>query len=224
MGQLLEFQGRLCRTDGREVAAGRVDLRFRLHLAADGPGHVWEERHTGVRLAAGGGYSVLLGESEPLDAETFAAPRWVGVYVEREETLVEVGERVVCTGAALRLAAAVAALTARLEAAERPSPLVGAAVDGAARVRIVKLHRRLRRLEHGGGTLADVRAALRALEARVARLDDEERGRVLRLEDEVEDLVGPDGDLVDLLERVEALEALAPPSNPPPGPRKVPRE
>jgi hypothetical protein len=46
---------------------------------------------------------------------------------------------------------------------------------------------------------------LAALEARVARLDGT-AGRVARLEDEMEDIVGPDGDLVDLTERLDAIE------------------
>lgn len=206
MGQVLEFQGRLCRSDGREVASGRLDLRFRLHTDRELPAHVWEERHPGVRVATGGGYSVLLGQDEPLDAAMFDQPRFLGVYLERGDQLVEVGERVVLTGAALRMEAALRALEARLDAVKPPSPLSGEGADGAARRRIVKLHRRLKRLEQGGGTLADLAARLRELDRRLSRLDDEDQGRVVRLEDELEDVVGPDGDVIDLLERLEALE------------------
>jgi hypothetical protein len=48
-------------------------------------------------------------------------------------------------------------------------------------------------------------ARVDALEARLGRLDTDE-GRVAHLEDELEDIVGPDGDLIDLLERIEELE------------------
>lgn len=210
MPHVIEFQGRLARTDGRDVAAGRMDLRFRLHLAQEGAAHLWEERHAEVRIATGGGYSVLLGSAVELEAALFEEERWLGVYLERGGCAVEVGDRVPLTGVTLRLADQLRALNARMDAtdaisAER-SPFEGDGVDVPARRRVLKLHRRLRKLERGDGPLARAEARLRELEARVFRLDDADRGRVLRLEDEVEDIVGQDGDIVDLLERVEALE------------------
>ena len=94
MAHVIEFQGRLARTDGRDVAAGRMDLRFRLHLAQEGAAHLWEERHAEVRIATGGGYSVLLGSAVELEAALFEEERWLGVYLERGGCAVEVGDRV----------------------------------------------------------------------------------------------------------------------------------
>lgn len=208
MGHVVEHQGRLVRTDGREVAAGRFDLRFRLHLHRDGLGLVWEEVHPGVRVSVGGAYSVLLGAFEPLEAQHFAEPRWLGTYVEREGGSTEVGERVQLAGTSVRLEEGLLSLHARLDAADAHPPRALTAAAGGdvpARKRIVTLHRRLKRLE-SGGTVAPIAERLRLLEARVARLDDEDRGRVMLLEDELDDLVGRDGDLIDLTERIEALE------------------
>lgn len=212
MGQVIEFHGRLCRTDHREVAAGRIDLRFRLHLTPEGSPHVWEEVHRAVRLGVGGGYSVLLGTVEPVAAGTFAEPRWVGVYVERDGVLVEVGERSAMTGEVFRLGRQVQALEARVEllpsAPPPPRPVLhGDGIDGEARGRLIKLHRRLRLIESGGGVLAAVDRRLTDSQTRLSRLDDAESGRVVRLEDELHDIVGQDGDLIDILERIEALEA-----------------
>ena len=210
MAHVIEFQGRLGRTDGRDVAAGRIDLRFRLHLAQEGAAHLWEERHADVRIASGGGYSVLLGSGAALEAGLFEEDRWLGVYLERGDGAVEVGDRVPLTGVTLRLADQLRALNARMDATDAMtadrSPFEGDGVDVPARRRVLKLHRRLRKLERGDGLLARLDVRIRELEARVSRLDDTERGRVLRLEDEVDDIVGQDGDIVDLLERVEALE------------------
>ena len=155
---------------------------------------------------------MLLGGVESFDINTFAEPRWVGVHVERDGVMVEVGERSALTGEVLRLGRQVAALEARLAllptAPPAPRPvLVGDGIDGEARVRVIKLHRRLRLIEQGGGVLADVGLRLRDGDARLTRLDDAESGRVMRLEDELDDIVGQDGDLIDILERIEALEA-----------------
>jgi len=208
MGHVVEHQGRLVRTDGREVAAGRFDLRFRLHLHREGPALVWEELHPGVRVSVGGAYSVLLGAFEDLEAQHFNEPRWLGIYVEREGVSTEVGERVQLAGTAVRLEEGLLSLHARLDAADAHPPRALSAAAGGdvpARKRIVTLHRRVKRLE-AGGAVAPLAERLRLLEARLARLDDEERGRVIHLEDELDDLVGRDGDLIDLTERIEALE------------------
>lgn len=209
MGHVIEFQGRLARSDGRDVAAGRFDLRFRLHIHREGPAYVWEELHPGVRVGVGGGYSVLLGGFDPLEAQHFVEVRWLGVSVERDGVASEVGERVQLAGATVRLSEIVIGLLARVDAAEARTPRAldpEAGGDSEARPRIVRLHRRLKRVEAGGGVVAPLESRIRELEGRLVKLDDEERGRVLRLEDELDDLVGRDGELVDLAERVEALE------------------
>ena len=47
------------------------------------------------------------------------------------------------------------------------------------------------------------------MDLRLARLDGEE-GRVAHLEDEIEDVTGSDGDLIDILERLERIEGVGP--------------
>jgi hypothetical protein len=209
MASVIEHHGRLARSDGRDLAAGRFDLRFRLHLHPEGPASVWEEQHPRVAVLAGGHYSVLLGKNEPFDEATFEEPRWLGVYVDRDGASVEVGPRAVMAGASVRLYWAVQGLTERVAAAETATAgrfTSRENVDPEARARLVKLHRRLKRVEGAGRGVGRVANVVADLEARMARLDDEERGRVLLLEDELRDIVGADGDIIDLIERVEALE------------------
>lgn len=212
VAHVIEFRGRLARSDGKDVAAGHFDLRFRLHLAREGAAHVWEERHAGVHVSNGGSYAVLLGGDEELDAAYFVEPRWLGVYLDRGGVLAEVGDRVPLSGATVRLCEQVRAINARMDANDAMQGSVGGggsghdAVDASARKRVLKLHRRLRRIEHGGGVVSALDARLRDVESRLTRLDDGEGGRVLRLEDELEDIVGQDGDIIDILERIEAIE------------------
>ena len=205
----MEHHGRLARSDGREVAAGQFDLQFRLHLRSEGAAAIWEETHRAVSVRAGGHYSVLLGEAQSFDESSFDEPRWLGVYVCRDGSGVEVGHRVQLTGASVRLYWALQSLAVRVAAAE----VVTAGrftsrenVDPEARTRILQVHRRLKRVEQAAIGVARVGGAVAELQVRVRLLDDEDRGRVVLLEDEVRDIVGPDGDILDLIERVEALE------------------
>ena len=209
MANVIEHHGRLQRSDGRDVAAGRFDLRFRLHLQAQGPASVWEEEHTGVTVRSGGHYSVLLGSHEPFDEASYDEPRWLGVYLQREGACVEVGARTPIAGAPIRLYWAIQGLAERLTAAERVSAgrfTSRENVDPEARTRLVRLHRRLKRVEGAAGGAGAVAGVVRDLASRVARLDNDEGGRVLLIEDELRDIVGADGDIIDLQERVEALE------------------
>ncbi len=207
MGHAIEFHGRIGRGDVRQVA-DRLDLVFRLHTARDGDACLWEEIHNGVDITPAGAFHVVLGLRRPLHADIFAeAPRWLAVCTAHGGTVEEAASRVPLLGAEVQLAAAVQDLEERLERLGGPVELPAAAkVDAEARRRIIRLHRRLRRLEEGGGVLGPIGLRVAAHESRLGRLDDDEDGRVIRLEDELEDLVGPDGDIIDLTERLEAME------------------
>jgi hypothetical protein len=209
MAHVLEHAGRLLRGDGREVASGSFDLCFRLHLGADGAAFVWEESHDGVSVSGGGHYAVLLGATQPFDEATFAEPRWLGVYVCRGGTALEVGGRVPLAGASVRLHFVLEALHDRVTAAETLSAgrfTSRENVDPEARERLVKVHRRLKRVERATEGAALVTRTVADLRARMLALDEEEGGRVTLIEDELRDIVGSDGDLIDMQERIEALE------------------
>ncbi len=207
MGQAIEFHGRIGRGDGR-LSAGRLDLVFRLFPARDGNGALWEEAHAGVAVAPTGSFHVVLGLRRPLHADIFGdGPRWLGVCINDGQAVTEASERVPVLGTQVQLAEAVSQLAERLDRLDGPVNLPAAEkVDAEARRRVIKLHRRLRAIEHGGGIFGPLAARVSTHEARLGRLDDEEHGRVIRIEDELEDVVGPDGDIIDLIERVEALE------------------
>lgn len=208
----IEFHGRLCRADGRPANPGTYDLLFSLYDGREAERTLWDEAVTEIPVAAGGFYHVVLGLRVALRAELFKeVPRYLGVRVIRGgRPAEEIGDRVPVLATDLRLAASHAAVEARLAALEAGGAgKRDAALTGKMRRRVVLLHRRLRRLEGGGGPLAGLSARIAGLEERLARLDGEE-GRVVHIEDELEDIVGPDGDVVDLNERMDRLEAREP--------------
>lgn len=207
MVHTIEFHGRLSRADGRPANPGTYDLDFRLHDTADAITALWREEARDVAVAAGGFYHVILGFGTPLHPRLFASgPKFLSCSIARgARSGEEMGERVALLGATLRLEATVADLDARLAALEIERQAVPA-LDGALiRRRLVSLRRRQRRLEGGGGVIGVLLTRLAALEQRVQRIDGDD-GRLDRLEDELEDLVGPDGDVVDLDERMVAIE------------------
>lgn len=202
MVHAIEFGGRLCRPDGRPAPQGRVDLCFCLHPSEVSRAVLWEEVHRGVYVGATGGFAVALGSSSPLDPAFFeAGPLFVSVRPFRDERAGdELYERLVLGGLALQPIQAIADLEARVDSVEGRSHAVAVALR---RTRVLRRH--VRNLERGSGPFLGLNTRIEAVEARLARLDAEE-GRVAHLEDELEDIVGPDGDLIDLLERIEALE------------------
>ncbi len=204
MVHAIEFHGRLCRADGRPANPGSYDLAFGLHTSREGSTTLWEDEVHGVPVAAGGYYHTVLGTGNALRPHLFdGSPRYLSVRVVREGRKdEELSERVPVLGVLLTVAESVRALDARVSLLE-----AGGEDPGANLVtrRMRSLRRRLRRLEAGEGALAPVLARLASIETRLARLDGQE-GRVTRIEDELEDIVGPDGDIVDLTERMDAIE------------------
>jgi hypothetical protein len=210
MEHTIEFHGRLCRADGRPANPGTYDLAFRLHENSETPAAVWQEEVKDVPVAAGGFYHVILGRSAALRPQMFVdAPTFLSVSVIRSgRAAEEIGDRVPLLGSTLRLSASVEEMEARLAVLEtRRDDDAPGAPDPELKKRVLRLRRRLKRLERGGGALAAVLSRLSALEQRLQRLDGDE-GRIARIEDELEDIVGPDGDIVDLTERLDAVEGL----------------
>lgn len=205
----MEFHGRLCRSDGRPANPGTYDLLFQLHDGPESERALWEEPILSIPVAAGGFYHVVLGQHAALRADLFRdGLRWLAVRVVRTgKAAEEIGERVPVTGVTLKLGASQGHLEARVASLEGGGARPAVSEKTAKRLKI--LHRRLRRLEAGGGAVGLVTTRVRLVEERLLRIDGEE-GRVTHLEDELEDLVGPDGDVVDLHERMDALEAQEP--------------
>ncbi|RME24636.1 MAG: hypothetical protein D6798_10740 [Deltaproteobacteria bacterium] len=209
MAQIMEFSGRLTRSDKRPANPGRYDLRFELHASAGDDDPLWEETVRGIEVVPGGFFRVVLGRSAPLSAQLFDnGPRWLGVRVVRKRGIDdETAPRVPVTGMMVRLAERVRALEDRLgvqpdhvEVDERQAQVLEA---------IEALEQRIEDLEREVES-SDVEERIRALTDRVTRIDDEEDGRLIRIEDELEDLIGPDGDVVDLNERMDRIEGKAP--------------
>ncbi len=183
------------------VAPGTYDLRFRLHATAQSAASLWEERLRRVVVGPAGGFRVVLGMTNPLTGAMFAqAPRWLSVEDPGDGGL-HVAPRIPLLGDELRLADE---LDRRIREATAADP---------------------------AGELARLRARVRALEDRVAALEERTsvhpllsqitwlgrridalegpEGPMARFADELEDLIGPDGDIPDLTERIDALERRA---------------
>ncbi len=203
MASLIEFHGRLLRVEagtvGPSADPGRYDLRISLHSLRDDDTPLWAEDHASVPVSAGGYFGVVLGEQRPVPAGLFdGTPRWlaaVGLGVGVQSV------RVPLLGHAIRVYEQLEDLTARVAAFE-------SALDLGQR-RVVNVNRRLRKLEHGKGALLVVKNQFRTVETRLARLDGEE-GRVAHLEDELDEVIGADGDIIDIIERLERIEGVRP--------------
>src|SRR5437867_919359 len=70
----ISYQGRLSDTNGS--ANGNFQMQFSVYDAGSGPNLLWQETHSSVGLS-NGLFSVILGESVPLDATVFnGGVRW----------------------------------------------------------------------------------------------------------------------------------------------------
>lgn len=216
MYTLIEFHGRLSRSDKRPANPGRYDLLFQLHASSDSAATLWSETLKGVDVAPGGFYYVTLGQKLGLNAGLFTGgPRWLSVRViaggKRSD---EHSSRVPVLGQLICLAELMQGVENRVAQIEGALTGIGSARSGrregsAGQLRdwAQEMADRLALLEEGGGG-----ARLEHLQQITVRLDeiDGDDGRLTRLEDELEDIVGKDGDLVDLNERMDLLEARAP--------------
>lgn len=207
MAQVMEFSGRLSRSDKRPANPGSYDLRFGIHASVGDDDPLWEEIVRGVDVVPGGFFHVVLGRSLPLEAVIFEElPRWVSVRVVHGRSVDEEnGPRVPVTGLPVLLGHRLRTLESRMGV--EPPVLVD---EGEDRIQVAlrELEERLESLENETEAL-DLGQQLRELQKRLAELDGEE-GRLVHIEDELEDLVGPDGDVVDLNERMDQLEGRAP--------------
>lgn len=221
MARGIQFQGRLSRRDKRPANPGRYDLFFSLHPDPDSNRVLWSETIRGVEVMPGGFYYVVLGLKQPLNADLFSdGPRFMAVQVLRKgRPEGEHGARVPLLANELRLAERLGrceeALARATELQVKPSDETHDEIlDKLPRLlshlteRVEELRTRVDALANAEHT-TQVETRLAHLERRITELD-ADGGRLDRIEDELEDLVGPDGDVVDLNERMDRIEGRAP--------------
>ena len=205
----ITFHGRLSRRDGRPANPGTYTLRFALHADRNTGRSNWQEDQDGVTIGSGGFFSVVLGVVKPLKPDHFATlPRWLSVRVVRGGHVEEEnGIRTPLLGETMRLAKVNAQVEKRLATVEsfRETALKGPDA--------IKLEGRLDDMGERLGQMADTRlpnaeGLLGGLETEVESLGGDD-GRVTWLEDRLDDIDGPDGDIVDLVERELKPETLA---------------
>jgi len=222
MQGLLEFHGRLCRSDKRPANPGNYCLQFQLHGQAR-PGQrdkvYWEEVLDTVEISPGGFYQVVLGRKAPIDGTMFSrGARWMSVRVVRAGKLdAENNGRVPVVGNAFSLAKSMAKTAVRIDNLEQRLDQVASSSPKVDQFQ-TRLNRIVEALELVSSRLvpledgAEIKSLIRRLEALTERLDqiDMDEGRLDRLELEMVDIVGPNGDVVDLNERMDRVEGKAP--------------
>jgi prefoldin subunit 5 len=222
MQGLFEFQGRLSRADKRPANPGSYCLQFQLHGQERDSKRdkvYWEEVLESVDVAAGGFYRVVLGRSQPVDGKVFGrGVRWMSVRVVRSGTLDdENGARSPVIGQDVRLYASIDRIDGKIEDLQGKLSAVISSSPKTERFQtrlnrlsdeLSSLNSRMVSIESGVEIAAIVRR-VESITDRLASLD-KDGGRLDRVEDEVYELIGADGDVVDLNERMDRLEGRAP--------------
>jgi hypothetical protein len=172
----------------------------RVFASSSGPAVLWEDT---VKIYPGGAppwARLVLGQGRPLPSSVGAQPvRFVSVRPASDRPWTP---RVPIDTLPLRLDRRVRRLesvVSDLDGSRAPTQALLALRDAIDEheVRLARLERSKR--------LVRVSDLARSLAQRLDRLDQDD-GRVVRLEDELEDLVGPHGDVVDLEDRLSELE------------------
>jgi len=217
MHQGIEFQGRLSRSDRLHADPGPYDLSFQLYPKPGSSRVLWSEVIRQVEVRSGGFFSVILGQVTPMAGDLFSkAPRWLAVQVVRSgRPDGEQSSRTPLMGDSLRLQAKLSALSDRLSHLEH-SFIGEDSVGRSSRLRALprrfeKIYSDLRTIQdrlvtlEGGEAVLALAQDVRMLAGGLAGLS-APSGRVTQVEDELEDLIGPHGDVVDLNQRMDALE------------------
>ena len=202
--------GRLCGPDGQPAKPGVYALQFSLHGEPHGKRSCWSERQAEVSVTHGGHFSVILGQQKPVKPSYFdRGPRYLSTRIVTGE---EIGEerspRTPYTGSLLQVGKAQENAEGRLgrleEAEEERSNYPSAAEFSKA---LAALELRIQRLE--SRRILDLETTIQSILTRLDQIDGEGK-RLDRVEDRVDDMDGPDGDIEDLIERMRAVEAAAP--------------
>jgi hypothetical protein len=205
-----EHHGRLSRRDGRPANPGHYELRFALHGDPDGKRACWTEDHLHVTVSPGGFYSVLLGAQTPIKASYFdRGIRHLSVRILRKgEVESETGQRIPFTGRLHQLSVLGDKLDVRIEKLERAETTRGAQPSPEELAQTIEgLEHRVRLLE--STRIGSLEQAIKLICQRLDLIDGEGK-RLDLLEDRIEDIDGTDGDIVDLIERMHAVETVAP--------------
>ncbi len=205
-----EHHGRLCRRDGRPANPGCYDLRFALHGEREGKRACWTEDHTQINVSPGGFFSVVLGQEKAIKSSYFdRGERYLSVRVLRKgEAEQECTARVPFTGAMVCLNAEQSSIKTRIDSLESEYEERSAQPSPAELAQAIEsLDIRIRRLE--SERLNILEKAVLDLTKRLDSIDGEGQ-RMDRVEDRIEDIDGSDGDIVDLVERMHAVETVAP--------------
>jgi hypothetical protein len=206
----IEHHGRLCRRDGRPANPGHYELRFALHNDSQGKRSCWMEDHAKVHVAPGGFYTVLLGREIPIKPSYFdKGIRHLSIRVLRKgEPEEETGSRIPFTGTIHQLGALTEGLDRRIEKLEAAETARGAQPSQAElALGLEALDQRIRILETD--RIENLEKWVHALAGRLLAIDGEGK-RLDRSEDRIEDMDGSDGDIVDLIDRMRAVEIVAP--------------
>ncbi|HJN73825.1 MAG TPA: hypothetical protein QGF58_07835 [Myxococcota bacterium] len=204
----LEYHGRLLEPDGSPVPAGRYSVRFSLHSDQRGQRTSWVETQHDIDIGRDGAVAAVLGLEVPIDPKLFdGRTRWVGARLLRRGQADEAMPRTRIVGTTLMLTKLVERHAARLDTLEENQRILRAGpTKEKLKQRLDEIATRLERLEIG-----EVTRLSRLIDQLLDRVDavDEDGGRLVRIEDEIEDLCGPDGDIVDVNERMDGLEKRA---------------
>ena len=222
MQGLLDFHGRLSRSDKRPANPGSYCLQFQLHgqaRASQRDKVYWEEVLDSVDVSPGGFYQVVLGRKVPIDGSMFSrGARWMSVRVVRAGNLDEENnKRIPVVGHAFSLSKTLDKTNEKIDSLEQKIDQVASSSPKVDQFQ-TRVNRIVEALEAVAGRLVpleegvEVKAVVRRLEALTDRLDDvdKDEGRLDRLELELEDIIGPDGDVIDLNERMDRIEGTAP--------------
>lgn len=202
----IEYHGRLTRTDGRPANPGTYTLKFALHSDERTRRTSWTEEVRNVTVNSGGFFSVILGLTIPMKADHFkTVPRWLSVRIVRKgEMADETGPRTPMLGTQVRLLDMLERLEKRIGKLEehRQSSLDQPSPQRLSE-RLTKVEGRVTIVSDG-----DLPALMKRVERLLGRVDllDCDDGRLDRVEDRLDDIDGSGGDIVDLNERVDALE------------------
>lgn len=178
-------------------------IRARLYASRRGATVLWETSSAPVWADAFGTAHIELRFDPTVDAALFRIPvRYLSVCWDAAN---DWSERVVVDGAPILRSLEWVQMERRLSALEAAWRAAGGLqVLGELRDALDDHERRLEVAEAGEPVLALERHAA-DLSGRLDRLDRDD-GRLVRIEDELEDLVGPRGDVVDFEERLTLLE------------------
>ena len=202
--------GRLCRRDGRPANPGHYDLRFALHGDSLGKRACWTEDHLQISVSPGGFYSVVLGAETAIKPSYFdKGIRYLSVRIlKKGEVQEETGTRLPFTGSLQQLEALGKSLHSRIEKLEESESDRSAQPSGAELAELIEnLDARVQQLE--SERLSSIEKALQLIAHRLDQIDGAGK-RLDLVEDKIEDIDGPDGDIVSLIDRMQAVEKVAP--------------